>query len=290
MSEYKNVKEELNKKSHSFTKKKAPSNTIINNQHSHLGGSLILKNFKNIKSEDDCTNMMQLIIQNSYNNRTEKIKEIHSYLMECLDEAYYEPFHEWVRLLWACKNTDPMLYPFFLNWSAQSKDFSWTDTINIEKIYDMWDSAKNKGLTEGSIRHWSRLCNSSQYEMIRNNSTNNYIENTLEGKGSDHDIAKLIHHIYYDKYRCVGIKSNLWFAFNNHRWMESECGTDLRDKYSNVIAQLFIQKQSEIMDKIRSDDNMSPETQDTLTTQAAIYNKISMRLKDATHKNHILTE
>ena len=255
-----------------------------------LGQSLLYDNFKKITTEEACDNMIMLVLENNNSNKTEKIKEINEYIMKCLDEKYYDPFAEWVRVLWACKNTSDMLYPSFLKWSAQADEFSWNDTLNIEKIYKMWEDGKNKGLTEGSIRHWARTNHPENYEIIRNNSTNHYIENTLTCSGSDHDIAKLIKHLYFDRYRCVGIKGNLWYGFTNHRWMESECGTGLREKYSSVVSQMFITKQNEIIANIRSDDNMSAELQDTLTSQAAIYNKISMRLRDAPKKNQILTE
>ena len=268
------------------------NNSLILNQSSNklLGQGLLYDNFKKILTEEACDNMIMLVLENNNSSKTEKIKEIYEYMMECLDEKYYEPFTEWVRVLWASKNTSDMLYPFFLKWSSQSKEFSWSDTFNIEKIYKMWEDGKNRGLTEGSIRHWARTNNHENYEIIRNNSTNHYIENTLTCSGSDHDIAKLIRHLYFDRYRCVGIKGNLWYAFTSHRWIESECGTGLREKYSSVVSQMFITKQNEIIAKIRSDDNMSAELQDTLTSQAAIYNKISMRLRDAPKKNQILTE
>ena len=94
----------------------------------------------------------------------------------------------------------------------------------------------------------------------------------------------------FDYYRCTSIKGNTWFRFKNHRWVPSESGTGLRRMFSSVISPLYIQKQTEIMEKIRTDDNMTQEVQDKLTHEAAIYNKISMRLKQTSQKNNILTE
>ena len=94
----------------------------------------------------------------------------------------------------------------------------------------------------------------------------------------------------FDSYRCTSIKGNTWFRFRNHRWVPSESGTGLRRSFSKVISPLYIMKQAEIMEKIRTDDNMTQEVQDKLTHEAAIYNKISMRLKQTSQKNNILTE
>ena len=263
-------------------------NTIIIKEN-HIGKEWIIKNFKNIYTEESCDKAIEIILSNEQNSLS-NISEINSYVMRCLDEKFYNPFTEWIRVMWAMKNINMLLYPFFLKWSSQSDKFVWGDSANIEYIYKQWCDTKPNTFTEGSIRYWSQISNPDEYKMIRDNTTNSFIENTLLGKGTDHDIAKLIHHLMFDSYRCTSIKGNTWFRFKNHRWVSSESGTGLRRSFSKVISPLYIIKQAEIMEKIRTDDNMTQEVQDKLTHEAAIYNKISMRLKQTSQKNNILTE
>jgi len=263
-------------------------NTVIIKEN-HIGKEWIIKNFKNIFTEDSCDRAIEIILSNEQNSLS-NISEINMYVMRCLDEKYYNPFHEWIRVLWAMKNINPLLYPFLLKWSSQSDKFDWNDSANIEYIYKQWVETKPNTFTEGSIRYWATISNPDEYKMIRDNTTNSFIEITLLGKGTDHDIAKLIHHLMFDSYRCTSIKGNTWFRFRNHRWITSESGTGLRRKFSSMISPLYILKQAEIMEQIRTDDNMTQEVQDKLTHEAAIYNKISMRLKQTSQKNNILTE
>ena len=263
-------------------------NTVVIKEN-HIGKEWIIKNFKNIYTEDSCDRAIEIISSNELNSLS-NISEINSYVMQCLDEKYYNPFPEWIRVMWAMKNINPLLYPFFLKWSSQSGKFDWNDRHNIDYIYKQWCDTKPNTFTEGSIRYWAKISNPDEYKMIRDNTTNSFIENTLLGKGTDHDIAKLIHHLMFDSYRCTSIKGNNWFRFRNHRWIPSESGTGLRRKFSSMISPLYILKQAEIMEKIRTDDNMTQEVQDKLTHEAAIYNKISMRLKQTSQKNNILTE
>ena len=263
-------------------------NTIIIKEN-HIGKNWIIDSFKNILSKDNCEKMIMIILENEQHSLS-NLSEINNYVMKCLDDKYYEPRSEWIRVMWAMKNINPLLYPFFLKWSSQSDKFNWDDTENIQNIFKQWNETKPNTFTEGSIRYWSRLSNSDEYKIIRNSTTNSFIENTLLGKGTDHDIAKLIHHLMWDRYRCTSIKGNTWFCFKNHRWISSESGTGLRRLFSSAISPLYLQKQTEIMEKIRTDDNMSGEVQDKLTHEAAIYNKISMRLKQTSQKNNILTE
>tara|TARA_X000000368_G_C23058036_1_gene725062 strand:- start:4475 stop:7273 length:2799 start_codon:yes stop_codon:yes gene_type:complete len=281
------IKEEYKKECVSNNRKKINNNNNRGNSTNAFKGTSIISNsFKNIKTEKDCNLTIELLLEEN-RLHSEKFKEIYTYLMGCLGEEYYNPFREWIRVMWALKNTDYLLYPFFLKWSSQSNKFMWDD---YEEIFKQWNNGKQNGLTEGSIRYWSRESNPEKYLEIRNNSTNYYIEKTLEGKGTDNDIAKLIHHLLYDKYRCTSIRSNIWYSFINHKWVSSESGTGIRRKLSSMISPLYIQKQTEIMEKIREDDNMTQETQDRLTTEAAIYNKISMRLKETSQKNNVMVE
>ena len=268
--------------------KKTEKNTIVIKEN-HIGKDWIIKSFKNIFTEEQCDNVIEIILSNEIHSLS-NISEIKDYIMLCLDEKYYNPFSQWIRVLWALKNINILLYPFFLKWSAKSDKFDWSNSENIEYIYKQWLGCKGKGLTEGSIRYWARESNPIEYQRIRDNTTKYYIEKTLEGKGTDNDIATLIHHLLFDRYRCTSIKSNCWFQFMNHRWIVSESGTGLRRKFSSMISPLYIQKQTAIMEQIREDSDMTQETQDRLTTEAAIFNKISMRLKDTSQKNNIMVE
>jgi P4 family phage/plasmid primase-like protien len=268
--------------------KKIEKNTVIIKEN-HIGKDWIIKSFKNILSEEQCDNVIEIILSNEMNSLS-NISEIKDYIMLCLDEKYYKPFPRWIRVLWALKNINSLLYPFFLKWSAQSNEFDWNDSTNIEYIYKQWNETRQTGLSEGSIRYWSRESNPNEYQRIRDNTTKYYIEKTLEGKGTDNDIATLIHHLLFDRYRCTSIRHNRWYQFMNHRWIVSESGTGLRRKFSSMISPLYIQKQTAIMEQIREDSEMTQETQDRLTTEAAIFNKISMRLKDTSQKNNIMVE
>ena len=282
------IKEEFKNDIKNSIVKKSQNKIII--KKNTLGSNLIIQNFKNIYNEQMCDNMIQIILENDITLNVNKIEEIYNYLMDCIGKEYYEPYSEWIRILWALKNIDTMLYPFFLKWSAQSDKFNWDDHGNIENIMTMWEKAENKGLTEGTIRYIAKKSNIAKYLDIRNKSTDYLIHKTLDGGGTDYDIACLIKHLMFDSYRCTSIKSNYWYEFKNNRWHVSECGTGLRQKFSDRISPLYLKKQQEVMEKIRDDENMSKETQDRLTTEAAIYNKISLRLRDSSKKNNLMVE
>lgn len=270
------------------TGKKSNSKIVINKS---ISKSLIYDNFKNIKSKNDCDNFISLILENSTCN-TEKIREINEYLVHCLDENYYEPYNEWSRVLWATREVSEMFYPFFLSWSSQSNKFDWDDEENLESILAMWKKGRDNGiiLTEGSIRYWAKKNKPEKYDEIRSKCTDAFVHIVVKDEGTDHDLAKLIRHLLYDRFRCTSIKQNRWYEYKNHKWVTSESGTALRRKFSTLVSPLFLKKQRIIMNQIRDDDTISPEKQNKLTQDAAIYNKISLKLRDTAKKNNILTE
>ena len=106
---HKKIKLKEQYKSELESKPKAVNKIII--KKSTVGSSLIIQNFKNIYSEEQCNNMIDIILENELN--VNKIEEVYKYLMECIGIEYYEPYPEWIRILWALKSIDPMLYPFF---------------------------------------------------------------------------------------------------------------------------------------------------------------------------------
>ena len=263
-------------------------NTIIIKEN-HIGKSWIISNFKNIFSQESCDKAIEIILSNEQNSLS-NISEINSYVNMCLDEKYYDPFAEWIRVLWAMKNINPLLYPFFLKWSSQSDKFDWDDRANIEYIYKQWEETKPNTFTEGSIRYWANKSNPDEYKMIRDNTTNAFIENTLLGKGTDHDIAKLIHHLMFDSYRCTSIKGNTWYRLKItdgfHLNLELDLGVNSLLLFHHYIFKNKLRLWKRFEQMIRCQTKFKKK----LTHEAAIYNKISMRLKQTSQKNNILTE
>ena len=68
-------------------KTKKAENKII--KKNTIGSSLILQNFKNIKTEEDCLNMINIILENDITSNINKIEEINDYLTNCIGEDYY---------------------------------------------------------------------------------------------------------------------------------------------------------------------------------------------------------
>ena len=73
-------------------------NTVIIKEN-HIGKEWIIKNFKNIYTENNCDKVIEIILSNEQNSLS-NISEINNYVTRCLDEKFYKPFSEWIRVMW----------------------------------------------------------------------------------------------------------------------------------------------------------------------------------------------
>jgi len=177
-------------------------------------------------------------IMNYFDIKDYHIKEIHEMTM-CLGESYYEPFKNWLNVGWALHNTHDSLFWTWIKFSQKSKKFNWDD---IPDLLNKWKNEMGEGFTWRSIYYWAKQDNLEEFNIIQNNSIDRFVQSTLDGNGSDTDLAILTKHLFKGEYCCVSIKNNKWYRFKNHRWVENDCGTSLRSELSKKINKLYVEK------------------------------------------------
>jgi P4 family phage/plasmid primase-like protien len=172
------------------------------------------------------------------------IKEIHLYTM-CLNEEYYNPYDKWIRVGWALKNTDDSLFITWMAFSAKSNKFEYD---KISDFYDMWcrfDKSNDDGLTKRSILYWAKLNNYTEYQNIRQETIDYFVEKTIE-HDTDFDFAQVLYQMYKDNFTCVSIKRDIWYIYLKHKWEENEGGTNLRMAISKELHNIYFNKMIEI--------------------------------------------
>ena len=188
-----------------------------------------------------------------------------------MPESYYGTgsYNNWIRVGWALANINSDMFIVWLAFSAKSDTFSMS---NIDELKHMWNDFENNnpyGLTKLSILYWARESSPIKYKEIRDNSIDAQIEAMIKlsitsknknyGCG-DTDFAKILNMMYKDNFACAGIKSDKWFRYASHRWVEDECGTTLRQKISKELADIYRAKEETITRKMQSggDEKQDP--------------------------------
>ena len=174
------------------------------------------------------------------------VREVHEFAM-ALAEFRATEFDEWLKVGWALHACDcELLFATWMLFSTKSDKF---DFLDISRYWSMWSNEFNTRrceLTRGSIMWWCKQDNPIEYERIKCNTVDYFINKTIEHeKPPDYDIAGILHRMYGDQYKCVSIKSNVWYEMVGGRWSEIDSGTTLRKKLSSQLALKYTLKAKE---------------------------------------------
>jgi P4 family phage/plasmid primase-like protien len=256
-----------------------------------------------IRNADDLKVELDLFLQ-MVETETD-LKDIYMYTM-ILPETYYGngSYDKWIRVGWALRNHDDRLFIVWIAFSAQLPTF---DYSSISDLYDKWmgfDLKNPNGLTNRSIMYWAKSDAREKYNEIRKNSVDYLIdkmlgkyedmdeEAKLDRSGcTDYDIAMVLHHMFRYEYVCVSITNNVWYKFDEPRWIKIDAGTHLRKSISVDLRNLYLKKVNQYID-LRSRLTEGEETTKIKKISKYIEKLLSIahRLGTTNDKKNIMTE
>lgn len=245
-------------------------------------------NYSNIGDYQTLHDAVEHIMTNLKTNEY-YIKEIHEYT-QILPEKYYCPGSHLLnrQVAFALKHTDERLFLSWIMLRAKAHDFEYH---TIPSLYDKWRNFRNneKGLTKRSIIYWAKQDAFADYEGVKKNTIDAYIENTIFEAG-EWDYALVLYHVYKDKYVCCSIKHHTWYVFKDHRWVQDN-GISLRSKISTHLFQLYSEKQNQcLVEAQQHDANNSKDLYEKIQRKIKKLAEICVKLKKTSDKNNIIRE
>lgn len=273
--------------------------TSLEHEDSKFDLYMATNQLESIKSIYDLQLVIKAFILDS---KDTKLINAHKYTM-LLGEDYYKPYDKWLKVGMALQHTSEKLILSWIAFSSKSDNFDWNDCgTDIPNRWDHFKKNKTKSLTLGSIKFWAKSENPVEYEKIRQETIDVYIKDTLSHRGTEYDLARLVHFMYKDKFACVNLKKNgEWWEFGKkgkytrHIWCENESGTSLRREISATISKLYINKEIEAFNIMRQLQSGAIDAETTskiekLTNESHIYNEIAGKCRRTTHKQNIMKE
>ena len=217
------------------------------------------------------------------------VREAHEYT-QILPKRFYEPGSHLVntKVALALKHTDNRLFLSWVMLRSKADDF---DYDIIPNLYERWSKHfKNRdegGLTIRSIMFWAKEGSKEDYDRVRNSSCDHYIEQTITNP-NDFDFAKVLYHMFKDKYVCSDIQTKTWYIFNNHRWVLDK-GQTLRMMISTEMYSIYDNKKQKLISDAME---LEPTDPRAVILQKKIHkiNDVSNMLKKTSEKNNIMTE
>ena len=209
----------------------------------------------------------------------------------CLTVDYADDHDKWFKVGLALRHTHRSMFVVWMMFSTKSSKFRASDVASYaEQWANMTLSAKTTGrqITAKSIMYWARTSNPDAYYDVNEKSISSYMAETLRGP-TEYDIAQVLYCKFSSKYKCVSIKSRLWYQYVGHRWTECDGGHGLRHNISAWLATQYLKKTQEIVNKTLQCQGDNEESA-TLQKQASKYSEIALLLKKTTYKDHVMRE
>ena len=196
-----------------------------------------------------------------------------------------EDRNEWMIIGWLLYNISdgsPDGLELWCDFSSRSED-KYDENVCIYQ----WERMTKRDIGLGTLRHYASIDNPTEYKKYKEEQTNKYIIDSLDG--SHNDVAKALFAEYGDEFVCASISNRIWFQFCNHRWEQIEEGIFLREKISGRIVNRYIDNVQKLYDEMKAG---VPDKARESMIQARIksINKMIANLKSAPYKNNVMKE
>ena len=244
-------------------------------------------NFNEIKNKETLLKAEDIFLKQLLPSEHE-IKETHEYAM-ILPEKYYQPGSHYLnrQVAFALKHTDERLFITWIMVRSKASDF---DYDSIPDLYNQWKNyfhKKEDGVTRRSIMYWAKQDAYEDFCKVKNNSIENFIEETLNTQ-TDFDFAQVLYQMFKDKYVCTSITNKTWYNYKNHRW-EPDKGLSLRLAISKDMHNLYKKKLEDYTNEMQN-HNPNDEIIEHIKRKSKSLCEICVKLKKTNDKNNIMRE
>jgi P4 family phage/plasmid primase-like protien len=182
-------------------------------------------------------------------------RDAHRYAM-ALPEMFYKEgsYNDWIRLAFALKNTDEML---FVTWALVSAKKPGFDYSSIGDLYDQWCKIDKKAdgqmLTWKSIMYWAKEYNHEGFEAVKNESLGYYVDLAIEND-NDREVAQVLFFLSSERFVCSTLTNNnqTWYEFDSHRWILDKGLRIRKSGISEELYEVFYDKHVELSSSVQT--------------------------------------
>lgn len=236
-----------------------------------------------IKEETSSQGKEEKIVENRNNNckvyaKSNNDVQVARRLTALLSKDRASKYNSWIHVGWALHNIDDNLLDCFITFSKRCPK-----KYEEGCCEDVWERARDNGFTLASLYWWAKEDNPAGYvELLRENVKTIISEAEC---GSHDDIAKVVYELYKHYYKCASIKKNIWYEFQQHRWVMIDSGYTLANKISDEVTNEFAKLASQYFAESIEKKGLE---KDHLMTKANQVCKIVEKLKNEPFKNSLL--
>lgn len=205
--------------------------------------------------------------------------ELSKKLTNILSPERAREFKSWIRVGWVLHNIDESLLDTFIEFSKKCPE-KYKDGC----CEDVWEKAHSDGLKIGTLHHWASIDNKERYEEIMSERINKSLLLAAESHAHD-DIAKIIFELYGHMFKCVSIKKNIWYGYQNHRWILLDCASEL----AKIISDDLTTELTKLICAYYTNASKNESFEkDTMFRKSDLINKLIIKLKNDTYRKAVI--
>lgn len=189
-------------------------------------------------------------------------------------------YNEWLRVCWALRNISPSYFNIFVNFSKKCPS-----KFDLAYCQKTWQSGRTQGggYTLSSLHWWARLDNKDAYLKVMRDKVQTYVSQAKSG--THDDVANVVREMYRTLYKCVDISKNIWYEFQEHRWVLIDSAYTLSEKISDELTREFWLLLSYYMSDAAT--KVSIDQDDGVKNMGGI-KKLTEKLKNAGFKKSVI--
>ena len=236
-----------------------------------------------IENNNDNNNNNNINIAQNINSVQIKDYEIAKRLVKMFSVKRSNNYEEWRNVGWALYNTSPHLKDDFHEFSKLCEE-----KYNYMDVEEFWNRCTGEHSSKfmSALHKWAKEDNPEEFGKYLTEKINKVLDNG--DITAEYDIAVAIYEMYKYDYVCSSIKNEIWWQFQNHRWVMLEKANTLSIKLSTEFANEFAKLQFIYNQKAIAEQN--GQTADLYFKKSQNILTLIKKLKKRNNKESLIKE
>ena len=202
-------------------------------------------------------------------------------LCRLLSKDRADNYMDWIKVGWCLRNIDYRFLPIWIEFSKKSFKFS------RGECEMKWDYFKAEGgFKLGSLCMWAKADNPDGYSELHQEKLRKLVNEAKSG--TEYDVALVIKEMFGDQY-VYAPENEVWYVFENHKWVLDNGALDLKQKLPTVVADHFRISSAFFQARAARPDT-SADDKDRLDDIVKKLMEVVSKLKRAAFQSSVITE
>ncbi len=191
-------------------------------------------------------------------------------------------YRDWIMTGLCLRNIDPRLLEC---WEEFSKRSSKYQPGECERLWNQMSGDGTLGV--GTLRMWARQDDPEGYAALVAVDLKRLIRCTRL-RGAHHDVAKVVHCMYANRFVCASLRNNTWYEFREHRWRPCDSACALRRLIPTDVWKEYQDVAQEYNRLARNADDEGEQKTHNENQKMVI--AVADKLKDVRYKEQLMKE